>query len=238
MNSAASGNTIQFTNLFRGLGNVLDAARVWEVQRVTLASSIGVYVGAGDGPWREDTPLPINSLHGIPAMKKVAETLAGFAAQTTGLPIISVRPSGIWGPGARPTSRIFALPGLVHAAVRPDQTSVEEVSRFHADDAGDLCYVKDCARGIALVHTATHLNHTTYNIGGGRAVTNSEVVASLADLVPGFTTDLSPGKTPGHPTDPYMDLKRLRDDTGFEASYSLEGGIQEYVAWLRDGNAR
>lgn len=238
MVAATTGTAIEFANLFGGLGSVLDAARAWDVARVTLASSIGVYVGAGDGPWREDSPLPIDSLYGIPAMKKVAETLAGFAAQATGIPIVCVRPSGIWGPGGRPSSRIFALPGLVHAAVRPDRAAVEQLSRFRADDAGDLCYVKDCARGIALVHTAAHLNHTTYNIGGGRAVTNSEVVASLIDLVPRFTTDLSPGKTSGHPTDPYMDLNRLRDDTGFEVSYSLEAGVQEYIAWLRDGNAR
>jgi UDP-glucose 4-epimerase len=49
---------------------------------------------------------------------------------------------------------------------------------------------------------------------------------------------LSPGKTQGHPQEPYVDLTRLRDDTGFEHSYSLETGIQEYVSWLRAGNPR
>ena len=114
----------------------------------------------------------------------------------------------------------------------------EPFSRFREGDAGDLCYVKDCARAIALIHTATHLSHATYNIGGGRAFTNGEVVASLRAAVTGFTIQLSPGKTPGHPQDPYLDLTRLRDDTGFQPGYSLETGIQEYVSWLREGNSR
>jgi nucleoside-diphosphate-sugar epimerase len=50
--------------------------------------------------------------------------------------------------------------------------------------------------------------------------------------------ELASGKTAGHPTDPYMDLTRLRDETGFEPRYSLETGIPEYVAWLRKGNPR
>jgi UDP-glucose 4-epimerase len=152
--------------------------------------------------------------------------------------MVCVRLSGIWGPGGRNSSRIFALPGLVHAAIHPDQTSADMFTSFREDDAADLCYVKDCARAIALMQTAKHLNHATYNVGGGQAFTNSEVVASLTAAVPGFKTKLAPGETPGHPTDPYLALDRLRDDTGFKPEYSLETGIHQYVTWLRKGNAR
>ena len=238
MGSGSTGASIQFATLFQGLGNVLDAAREWAVDRVTIASTIGVYMGAGDGPWHEDTPLPLDSRHGIPLMKKVTETLTGFAAETTGISMVCVRPSGIWGPGGRNSSRIFALPGLVHAAVRPDTATSGQFAQFREDDAGDLCYVKDCAHAIASIHTATHLNHRTYNIGGGRAYTNAEVVASLKNAVPGFTTELSSGNTAGYPADPYVDLRQLHDDTGFQPRYSLDSGIQEYVAWLRQGHER
>jgi UDP-glucose 4-epimerase len=238
MGSGSTAAPVQFANLFQGLGNVLDAAREWAVDRVTIASTIGVYAGAGDGPWREDAPLPVDSPHGIPAMKKVAETLTSFAAETTGISMARVRPSGVWGPGGRNSARIFALPGLVHAAVRPGSAAPGQFTQFREDDAGDLCYVKDCARAIALVHTATRLSHSTYNIGGGRAYTNAEVVASLTKPVPGFTIELSPGKTAGYPADPYMDLKQLHDDTGFQPRYSLDNGIEEYVAWLRQGHER
>lgn len=238
MDAAASGGTVGFSTLFAGLGSVLDAAREWNVDRVSLISTVGVYAGAGDGPWHEDMSLQVGgAFHGILAMKKVAEVTAGFAA-TTGIPAICIRLAGIWGPGGRGSSRIFALPGLVHAAVRPDSIQLDEFRRFHVEDAGDLCYVKDCARAIALLHTAPQLKHTTYNIGGGRAVTNGEVVARLRAAVPGFAPPLSAGKTAGHPSDPYMDITRLREATGFEPRYDLDAGIHEYLAWLRRSNDR
>jgi UDP-glucose 4-epimerase len=232
------GSSPRFAPLFQGLGNVLDAAREWAVDRVTIISTIGVYAGAGNGPWREDTPLPVESPHAIPAMKKVAETLTSFAADATGISMVCVRLAGIWGPGGRSSSRIFALPALVHAAVHPDGATPGQFGQFREDDAGDLCYVDDCARAIALVHTATRLNHRTYNIGGGRACTNAEVVSSIASVVPGFTAELAPGRTAGLPADPYMDLGWLRDDTGFEGAHGLDEGIRQYVAWLREGHER
>jgi UDP-glucose 4-epimerase len=238
MQSGSTTAAIKFATLFEGLGNMFDAACEWMVDRLTIVSTVGVYMGAGDGPWHEDAPLRIESPNGIPVMKKVAEALTGFAADASGISMVCVRPSGIWGPGGRNSSRIFALPGLVHAAVRPHRATPGQFKRFHEDDGGDLCYVTDCADAIALIHTATQLSHSTYNIGGGRAYTNAEVVASIAKAVPGFTTELSPGQSVGHPTNPYMDLSRLHNDTGFKPTHNLDDGIQKYVAWLRQGHER
>src|SRR5581483_590502 len=44
-----------------GLINVLEAARVNDVKRVTFASSATVYGGLADGPFREDALLPVQS---------------------------------------------------------------------------------------------------------------------------------------------------------------------------------
>src|SRR5689334_11862910 len=46
--------------------NVLRAARLWEVPRVCLASTIGVYAGVSERPWREELPLPMVAAHVIP----------------------------------------------------------------------------------------------------------------------------------------------------------------------------
>ena len=57
--------------------NVLQAACNWQVPRVGVASTIGVYGGAtAEGPLREDTPLPMTTGHVIPAFKKIGELLS------------------------------------------------------------------------------------------------------------------------------------------------------------------
>ena len=53
-----------------GLANVLACASEWNVKRVVVASTLGVYAGAPapvDGVWREDALLTLWAPHAIPA---------------------------------------------------------------------------------------------------------------------------------------------------------------------------
>ncbi|MGC8461419.1 MAG: NAD-dependent epimerase/dehydratase family protein [Candidatus Dormibacteria bacterium] len=236
VNTTRTSTPLRFSDLFTGLGNILDVAEEWGVRRTTIASTVGVYGGIEAGPWREDMNLPIASGHGIPAMKKVTEILANFAAGQSGLPVICVRPSFIWGPGGRSSSPFSALPALVHAAMLPDARATDFTHVF-AEDGGDLCYVKDCAKAIALLHMAPTLGHSTYNIGSGRTFTNADVVASIRRIVPRFDATLSAGcSTQKVLVDAFMDLGRLQEDTGYRAEYGLDKGISDYLGWLLAGH--
>ena len=35
-----------------------------------------------------------------------------------------------------------------------------------------------------------------------------------------------------------MDISRIKADTGYTPRYTVETGVQDYVAWLQAGNAR
>jgi UDP-glucose 4-epimerase len=228
----------------RGLGsllNVLQAACDWGVARVGVASTIGVYGGAaGDPPYREDLPLPMTSGHVIPAFKKIGELLADYLGGATGVEIINYRIGGIWGPLGRPASPFFAAPQLVHAAVRgtpPDESALG--SPVHADDGIDLCYVKDCGRALALLQLSERLNHRTYNVANGRAVSNGEVAAAIRKVIPEAQVDLPGGRDPGGPDhDLCLDITRLRKDTGYRPAYDTERAVADYIGWLRAGNER
>ena len=95
-----------------GLLNVLQAACDWQVPRVGIASTIGVYGGAtAQSPLREDMPLPMTAGHAIPTFKKIGELLADYLADATGIEIINYRISP-WGPGGNPNSPFTAAPQL------------------------------------------------------------------------------------------------------------------------------
>jgi UDP-glucose 4-epimerase len=135
-----------------GLLNALKAATVWGVQRFSVASTIGVYAGVDEVPWREDAPLPVVAAHQIPVFKKTAELFAALAGDNGGFDTVSLRIGTIWGPLGPPDNPFFALPHLLSAAVRgedPDLTPPRPAA--YAEDATDLCYVKDCGRAIALL---------------------------------------------------------------------------------------
>ncbi len=217
-----------------GLLNALEAARAWGVRRFSFASTIGVYAGVDEVPWREDVPLPVVAPHQIHAFKKAAELFAALTGQAAGFEAVSLRIGTIWGPLGLPDSPFFALPRLLSAAVwgeDPDLTPPRPPA--YADDAGDLCYVKDCGRAIALLMAAERLNHATYNVSSGRLVRYGEVVAAINAAVPGANIALPPGRTPDRLPDNHLDTSRLRADTGFRPEYDVERAVPDYVDWLR-----
>jgi len=217
-----------------GLLNALNAATVWGVRRFSVASTIGAYAGVDEVPWREDVPLPVVAPHQIHAFKKTAELFAALTADSAGFEPVSLRIGTIWGPLGLPDNPFFALPRLLSAAVwgqDPDLTPPRPAA--YAEDATDLCYVKDCGRAIALLMVTDRLNHRIYNVSSGRLVGYSEVVDAINAAVPDANITLPEGRNPDRPPDNYLDTTRLQEDTGFRPEYDVERAVPDYVDWLR-----
>ena len=91
-----------------GLFNIIQVASEWGVERVSLASTIGVYAGLPNtGALTEDLPVPLTAPHVIPTFKRISELLGNHLAKATGLEIIHLRISGAWGPlGSPPELRV------------------------------------------------------------------------------------------------------------------------------------
>ncbi|HEY1573043.1 MAG TPA: NAD(P)-dependent oxidoreductase [Pseudonocardiaceae bacterium] len=213
-----------------GLLTVLEAARDWRVPRVTIASTIGVYGGApGTSPFREDVPLPLAAGPLIPAVKKIDELLADLVGDALGVEVVRCRIGAVWGPGGRPSSRFLAAPELVHAAVR----GIPVDSPHHADDGIDLCYAPDCGTAIALLQLSGGLSHTVYNVASGRPTSNGEIADAIRRVVPDARIELAPGTRHGST---WLDVTRLREDTGFTPARDTDSAVADYVAWLRAGH--
>jgi UDP-glucose 4-epimerase len=71
------------------------------------------------------------------------------------------------------------------------------------------------------------------DVSSGRLVRYSEVVAAINATVPGANIVLPQGRNPDRPTDDYLDICRLREDTGFRPDYDVEHAVSNYADWLR-----
>jgi UDP-glucose 4-epimerase len=223
-------------DLLRGLLNVVRVASEWEVGRIGLASTIGVYSGVQHvGPLTEDTPVLLTAPHPIPRSKKIGELLGEQLAEATGIEIINLRISATWGPAGH-EDPFFAAPALIHAAASRSPLDLSGMLvQPHLGDGLDLCYVKDTGRAIALLQVAEHLNYRTYNVASGRLTTNADIIKAIRTLEPDLTLELPEGVTrPGNP----LDITRLHDDTGYQPEYDTARAAADYIAWLRAGNSR
>lgn len=219
---------------FDMLSATFKMAQEWKVKRVTFSSTGGMYIGI-PGTVNEDHPIALPSLFPILAYQKIVEVAADQFAKKTGISTICARLMGMYGPFDGAQLGLEAR--LVHAAVSGKPPNLKDVFFGHADDAGDLIYIKDMARAIALLQTVEKLQYDVYNIGSGKLTHNREVVEAVKKVAPNFKVDLPPGHFPFPPL-PIAETKRLQEDTGFSPKFNIQSAIQHYVDWLKAGNPK
>lgn len=229
----ASDAVDYFRTDLTGLLNALDAARAWGVRRFAVASSIGVYIGRPEIPWQEELSLAnVEYPHLIIAFKKAVEPLVTHSLQGTDVQPVLLRIGGTWGPLMDPESPFNPIPACVSALRRGDTPLP-----IYADDGGDNCYAPDTGRAIALLMTTETLHHDIYNISNGRRTTNREVVDALQASIPGAHLDVIPGRQNGPGDDPYLDITRLTEETGFTPAFNVADAAADYLTW-RSTNPR
>jgi UDP-glucuronate 4-epimerase len=205
----------------RSLLGTLAAARP---AGLVLTSSSSVYGGV-EPPFREDeTSLVPRSYYG--ETKLLAERLVMRFFEHTSVPVVMARPFNVYGPRMRPDLALsIFLESLVGGgaitlraggAVRRDMT-------FVADACQALTRLAEraaCERGALVV-----------NVGTGRAITMSQLLAQLAARLGRH------GEVRAAPPDPLdipatlADLTRLRASLGWVPETPLEEGLDRFVAW-------
>jgi UDP-glucose 4-epimerase len=219
-----------------GTINVLEASVRASIGRVSALSSEAVYQGIKQmEPLREDQLLSVEADRYVPGTKRAEENLAMLYAAKAGLDVVLIRASRIYGPlfaGVRsPMHRI--------AQAAADGT-VCELPHIDEDEGHDNIFVKDCARGVIMIHTAEKLKHRVYNLGMGTLTTFGQIRDAVQKIAPG--TQISLGKHLGDITatkspldiNACLDVTRIREETGFACEYDIEKGMRAYVAWLKD----
>jgi len=212
-----------------GLINVLQAAEAWGVKRVGLASSIAVYSGVRQGPFREDLPLRMVGGNHVEAYKKMFELLGAHYAQRTGLEVVMLRIAGIYGPLDHNLFNVVTR--FLHLALGREVPHWP--GELFAEDANDLCYVRDCARGIALLMTAEKLNHQCYNIASGVPSNVGQVAAAVQARIPGAKLPVTPGRGPNYRPNASMTIDRIAADVGYKPEFTLEQAVDDFLSWLQ-----
>ena len=221
------------------LVNVLEAARVCQVGRVVLLSSMDAYWGLDRShlPYREDMNVPLleEGDHFIVQswVKKSLEVIGNLYRRQLRMDLRFVRASGVYGPLYRTFLNVPSR--LVRAAVRGIHDFGDDKGGIpFGEDGYDQVYVKDLARGIGLVALAANLQHPVYNIGSGRVPTYAEFARAVERAQPGYRIELRTRDTePGTGMNGiWMDISRARTELGYEPAYSVDQAIADYAAWM------
>lgn len=216
--------------------NMLEAARIHDVGRVVLMSSMDAYWGVETAacPFREDDPVPLleHDDHFIVQSwaKKSLEVIGNLYRRQHGMNLVFIRASGIYGPHYR---TYLNVPSRIARAAAGGAPFADALP--FEDDGYDQVYVKDMARGIGLVLLAQQLQHPVYNIGAGRAPSYGEFVAAVRKAAPGFELEL-PSRSAADARGPmegrWMAIDRARTELGYEPVFGIDEAMAEYIDWI------
>ncbi len=214
-----------------GTLNVLEAMRLFEVERAIHISSEESYGAFRHEPADEEHPLAPTAPYGI--SKVASEQLGRFYRAVYKTDFISVRTSWVYGPGF-PRRRIPRT--LIEAALAGKPLHLSR----GGDARIDHTYLDDCVDGILLA--LDHPSHPfdVYNVASGESRTIAEMVSLVQELIPG--ADLSVGPGPYWyddrlvaPPKGALDLTRAGSVLGYRPKYDLRRGLETYIEWYRLG---
>jgi hypothetical protein len=172
-----------------------------------------VYIGRTENRWHEDLALPTADLpHLIIAYKKAVEPLTTHSLAGSGVQpvILTVQP---------------------HPPVHQCRTPRRDAATAVRGRRRRQVLRADAGRAIAMLMTTETLRHNTYNVSNGRPFTNRQLADALLAITPGLRLDLLPGRQTGPGDNPYLDITRLTDDTGFAPTFDTATAVADYVAW-------
>ena len=219
-----------FTVNVDGTLHVLEAAGSLGVERVVVASSVAAY---GDVP--EDTERLRESVTQRPrnvyGLTKYAVERLGPTYQEYGeIEFVALEPVHGLGPDRRRGNVEDAA--IVKAAVSGVSLCVPRV-----EEPIEIVAVEDEARTFvrAALADAHALSHDRYLVGTGERVTLTDLVEMVREYVPdaefAFASRRSDDELERLPP---SDTTRIRDDLGWEPSYTIDDAVERYVRWLRE----
>ena len=139
------------------------------MRRVVHCSTVGVHGDIEHPPATEDAPLRPGDIYQVTKLE--GERVARESGERSGIEVVIVRPTGIYGPGDRRLLKLFR--GVARG-------------RFPILGSGKiyyhLTYIDDLVDGLVLCGTQPAAANRTYIIAGGEVTTLNELVALIAGV--------------------------------------------------------
>ena len=210
-----------------GTIEVLEAARVAGARRVVNTSTGGGLYGDADViPTPEDHPIRPLAPYG--QAKCAAEGYCALYTRLHGLPTVSLRYGNVYGPrqdvhGEAGVVAIFC--GALIDGRRPTVFGDGKQTRDWVE-VGDVARANLLAAGSELTGPV--------NIGWGRETSVLELLQALGSVSDGrrvLEPELAPER-PGEVRRSCLDVRRAREELGWEAEVGLEDGLRGILATL------
>lgn len=159
--------------------------------------------------------------------KLAAEHLAHSYYKEYGLPVVTIRPFNVYGPGQ-------VGEGAIHQFVVRAIKNQEMQVHGDGDQIRSWCYIEDFVQGIMLCLEKEEAVGHSFNIGNPRGTVT---ISMLAQLIKRIAESESPIT---YVTKNYVDVElripnidKAKSILGFEPKYDLAAGLEKTIEWYK-----
>ncbi len=210
-----------------GTVNLLEAARLNRVKKVTLASSSSVYGINAKVPFSESDPI-FNAISPYAASKLACEALGHVYHHVYGFDVVMLRFFTVYGPRQRPDLAIHKFARLISAG--------KPIPVFgDGSSARDHTYVTDILDGV-MACTEREFGFEIFNLGESQTVRLDRLI-ELIETALGKKAILD--RQPMQPGDvpiTYADISKAQAGLGYKPRVNIEQGIRLFVDWFRQNH--
>ncbi len=207
--------TLRLLRAFAGAGG----------RRAVIAGTCAEYEWSQEEAYDERTaPLAPTTMYGV--AKHATYLVAERFAANTGVELAWGRIFMPYGPGEGGERLV---PSVIRALLTGEEAPVSEGTQER-----DFMYVEDVARAFAAILDSDAQG--AINVASGHCCTIREMVTLIAEAV-GRPELVRWGAVPtraGEPPRLVADVRRLREEVGFDSRVALEDGVRRTVAWWRE----
>jgi UDP-glucuronate 4-epimerase len=207
-----------------GTVNLLEAARLCGVKKVTIASSSSVYGTNAKVPFSESDPI-FSAISPYAASKLACEALGHVYHHVYGMDVVMLRFFTVYGPRQRPDLAIHKFAQLISQG--------KPIPVFgDGNTARDYTYVTDTVDGV-IACTQKEFGYEIFNLGESQTVTLSHLIELLEKtLGKKAAIDRQPPQ-PGDVPITFANIDKARAKLGYHPKVKIEEGIPKFVEWFR-----
>jgi NAD dependent epimerase/dehydratase len=214
----------------KGTINVLQAGRDFDVKRIIVTSTSEVYGTARYTPIDENHPLQGQSPYS--ATKIAADKMTESFFRSFDLPVTIARPFNTYGP--RQSARAI-LPTIITQLLAGEK----KIKLGSLDPKRDLNYVSDTCDGFVEIVKSDKTLGEEINICSGKEVSMGELAGMLVNQINPDAEVVSDSQRIRPVKSEVERLignnEKIRKLTNWRPRYSLDSGLEETIAWFKQG---
>ena len=212
-----------------GTQNILEVARIYDVEKIIHASTSEVYGSAQYAPMDENHPL--NAPHPYGASKIAADRMCYAYIQTYGMNICIMRPFNLYGPRQKDSG----YGGAISLFTKRVLSNMPPIIYGDGEQTRDYTYIEDIVEAYDLILNNKPIREPI-NFGTGKEIKIIDLANKIIELC-GKIGNIKPVHVemrPGEVKRLVADISKAKELLGWMPKYTITDGLKEFIDWYKN----